>query len=274
VKSVYWELRNGSSTPSSNCDVCAKASAVFVLPVPVRFAFASLSFLHCSFASTITISRACCDSNFLIYFLLRAEDHVEVGAVEVGVVVRTWIKELVSAEWEEGIISSSLSPSISVAWVIGGSESSSLNEVVRSIASFSLLWASASRSARRRARRASFSAYSAASVSIYPRLRFGLKRTFGWGSGSGISASIAVRLAMNSSVLECSFVVRSIKPEAKVSLCPIGNDWSFATASAAALMINYAPLFWYHNPDEDETRCFAPRFLINRSSTGYFFSDS
>jgi hypothetical protein len=36
-------------------------------------------------------------------------------------------------------------------------------------------------------------------------------------------------------------------------------------------MINYTLLFWYHNFDEDETKCFAPRFLINRSSTGYFF---
>jgi hypothetical protein len=54
--------------------------------VPVRFAFASLSFLRCSFASTTVISHACCDSNFLICFLLRAEDRVEVGAVEVGAV--------------------------------------------------------------------------------------------------------------------------------------------------------------------------------------------
>jgi len=187
VGGVYWELRNGSSTPSSNCDVCARASTIFVLPVLVRFAFASLSFLRCSFASTTVISLACCDLNFLICFRLRVEDRVEVGAV-----AGTWIKELASAGWEEGITSSLLSTSISVAWVIGGSKSSSLDEVVRSIALFSLLRASASRSAHRRARRASFSASSAASAPIYPRLRFGLKRTFGWGSGSGISAGIVV----------------------------------------------------------------------------------
>jgi hypothetical protein len=179
VRGVYWELRNSSSTPSSNCDVCARASAIFVLPMLVRFAFASLSFLRYFLTSTTAISCAYCDSNFLICFLLRVEDRVEVGAVEVGVVTGTWIKELASAGWEEGITSSSLSTLISVAWVIGGSKSSSLDEVARSIASFSLLLASASRSARRRARRASFSASSAASVPIYPRFRFGLERTFG-----------------------------------------------------------------------------------------------
>jgi hypothetical protein len=146
--------------------------------MPVRFAFASLSFLRCSFVSTTIISHACCDSNFFIYFLLRAEDRIEVGAVEVSVVIGTWIKELVSVEWEEGIISSSLSPSISVAWVISGSKSLSLDKVIRSIASFSLLRASALRSAHRRARRASFLASSIASIPIYPRLRFGLKKTF------------------------------------------------------------------------------------------------
>jgi hypothetical protein len=67
--------------PLSNCDVCAKASAAFVLPVPVLFAFASRCFLYCSFASIIVISCACCDSNFLVCFLLCIEDCVEVGVV-------------------------------------------------------------------------------------------------------------------------------------------------------------------------------------------------
>jgi hypothetical protein len=89
VRGVYWELRSSSSTPLSNCDVYTRASAVFVLPVPVRFAFASLSFLRCFFASTTVISYAYYDLNFFIYFLLRVEDRVEVGAVEVGVVVGT-----------------------------------------------------------------------------------------------------------------------------------------------------------------------------------------
>ena len=67
--------------PLSNCDVCARASTAFVLPVPVLFAFASRCFLRCSFASIIIISRVYCDSNFLICFLLRVEDRVEVGIV-------------------------------------------------------------------------------------------------------------------------------------------------------------------------------------------------
>jgi hypothetical protein len=52
--------------------------------MPVRFAFTSLSFLCCFFASTTVISCAHCDLNFLICFLLRVEDYVEVGTVEVG----------------------------------------------------------------------------------------------------------------------------------------------------------------------------------------------
>jgi hypothetical protein len=67
--------------PLSNYDVCAKASTAFVLPVPVLFAFASHYFLRYSFASITAISRACYDSNFLIYFLLYIEDHVKVGVV-------------------------------------------------------------------------------------------------------------------------------------------------------------------------------------------------
>jgi hypothetical protein len=67
--------------PSSNCDVCARASVAFVLLVPVLFAFASRCFLYCFFASIIIISCACCDLNFLVYFLLRVEDRVEVGVV-------------------------------------------------------------------------------------------------------------------------------------------------------------------------------------------------
>ena len=65
----------------SNCDVCARASAAFVLLVPILLAFASHCFLYSSFASTAIISRICCDSNFLICFLLRVEDRVKVGAV-------------------------------------------------------------------------------------------------------------------------------------------------------------------------------------------------
>jgi hypothetical protein len=75
--------------PLSNCDVCAKASAAFVLPVLVLFAFASRCFLRSSFAPIAVISRMYCDLNFLVYFLLRIEDHVKVGAVEVGVVIGT-----------------------------------------------------------------------------------------------------------------------------------------------------------------------------------------
>jgi hypothetical protein len=67
--------------PLSNCDVCAKASAAFVLLVLVLFAFASRYFLCSSFASTTAISRVYCDLNFLIYFLLYIEDRVEVGVV-------------------------------------------------------------------------------------------------------------------------------------------------------------------------------------------------
>jgi hypothetical protein len=60
--------------------------------VPVLFAFASRCFLRSSFASIAAISRACYDSNLLVCFLLRIEDRVEVGAVEVDVVARTWIE--------------------------------------------------------------------------------------------------------------------------------------------------------------------------------------
>jgi hypothetical protein len=35
------------------------------------------------------ISRVCCDSNFLICLLLRVEDRVKVGAVEVDIVAGT-----------------------------------------------------------------------------------------------------------------------------------------------------------------------------------------
>jgi hypothetical protein len=67
--------------PLSNCDVCARASAAFVLPVPVLFAFASRCFLRCFFAFLIIISCTCYNPNFLVCFLLRIEDRVEVGAV-------------------------------------------------------------------------------------------------------------------------------------------------------------------------------------------------
>ena len=136
VVTAHWELWKGSSTPSSNCDVCTRASAAFALPVPVLFAFASRCFLRCSFASITIISRVCCDSNFLICFLLRVEDHVEVS-----VVIGTWIEVLVLKGWEDGITSSSLLASLlllvlfSETWVIGGSKSSSLDEV----ASWSLI---------------------------------------------------------------------------------------------------------------------------------------
>jgi hypothetical protein len=72
--------------PLSNCDVCARASAAFVLPVPVWFAFAFLSFLYYSFASTTVIFYAYYNLNFLIYFLLRIEDYVKVGAIKVGAI--------------------------------------------------------------------------------------------------------------------------------------------------------------------------------------------
>jgi hypothetical protein len=67
--SVYWELRSGNSMPSNNRDVCARASAFFVLLVPVLLAFASLSFLRRSFISIAAISRACYDSYFRVCFL-------------------------------------------------------------------------------------------------------------------------------------------------------------------------------------------------------------
>ena len=67
--------------PLSNCNVCAKASAAFVLLVLVLFAFASHYFLRSSFASTTIISHIYYNSNFLICFLLYIEDRVEVGAV-------------------------------------------------------------------------------------------------------------------------------------------------------------------------------------------------
>ena len=78
---AYWELRKGSSILLSNCDVCARASTILVLPVLVLFAFASYYFLHCSFASIIVIYCVRYDSNFLICFLRRIEDRVEVGHV-------------------------------------------------------------------------------------------------------------------------------------------------------------------------------------------------
>jgi hypothetical protein len=65
----------------SNCDVCARASAAFVLPVPILLAFASHCFLYSSFASIAIISRIYYDSNFLIYFLLYIEDRVKVCVV-------------------------------------------------------------------------------------------------------------------------------------------------------------------------------------------------
>jgi hypothetical protein len=51
----------------------------------------------------------CCDLNFLVYFLLRIEDRVEVGAVEVGVVAGTWIEVLALGGRVDGITSSSSS---------------------------------------------------------------------------------------------------------------------------------------------------------------------
>ena len=75
--------------PLSNCDVYTKASAAFVLPIPVLFAFASRYFLCSSFAPIAAISHICCDLNFLIYFLLRIEDRVKVGAIKVGAVIGT-----------------------------------------------------------------------------------------------------------------------------------------------------------------------------------------
>jgi hypothetical protein len=32
VITAHWELRKGSSTPSRNCDVCARVSAAIILP--------------------------------------------------------------------------------------------------------------------------------------------------------------------------------------------------------------------------------------------------
>jgi Na+/alanine symporter len=55
----------------------------------VRFAFASLSFLCYFFASTTIISYVYYDLNFLIYFLLRIEDRVKVGAIKVVIVAGT-----------------------------------------------------------------------------------------------------------------------------------------------------------------------------------------
>jgi hypothetical protein len=55
--------------------------------VLVLFAFASRCFLRSFFASIAAISRVCCDLNLLICFLLRIEDRVEVGEVEVDAVV-------------------------------------------------------------------------------------------------------------------------------------------------------------------------------------------
>ena len=73
--------------PLSNCDVCARASAAFVLLVLVLFAFALRCFLRSSFASIVAISRVYCDLNLLICFLLHIEDYVEVGEVEVDAVI-------------------------------------------------------------------------------------------------------------------------------------------------------------------------------------------
>jgi hypothetical protein len=77
--------------PLSNYNVYARASAAFVLLVLVLFAFASHYFLCYSFTSISAISYVCCDSNFLICFLLRVEDRVKVGAV-----IGTWIEALAS----------------------------------------------------------------------------------------------------------------------------------------------------------------------------------
>jgi hypothetical protein len=83
TKSRNTDLRNLLLRPllSSNCDVYARVSAAFILPMPVLFAFASHYFLRSFFASTTAISRVYCDSNFLVYLLLQVEDRIEVGAV-------------------------------------------------------------------------------------------------------------------------------------------------------------------------------------------------
>jgi hypothetical protein len=65
----------------SNYDVYARASAAFILLVPVLFAFALYCFLYYFFAFIIVISRVCCDLNFLVCFLLYIEDRVKVGVV-------------------------------------------------------------------------------------------------------------------------------------------------------------------------------------------------
>jgi hypothetical protein len=78
--------------PLSNYDVYTRASTAFALPVLVLFAFASYCFLCSSFASIVVISRACYNSNFLICLLLQVEDRVKVGAVEVDIVIGTWIE--------------------------------------------------------------------------------------------------------------------------------------------------------------------------------------
>jgi hypothetical protein len=57
--------------------------------VPVLFAFALHCFLYYSFASIIVISYVHYSLNFLVYFLLYIEDHVEVGAIKVGIVIGT-----------------------------------------------------------------------------------------------------------------------------------------------------------------------------------------
>jgi hypothetical protein len=56
--------------PLSNYDVYTRASATFVLLVPVLFAFALYCFLRSSFASIVAISYIYCDLNFLICLLL------------------------------------------------------------------------------------------------------------------------------------------------------------------------------------------------------------
>jgi hypothetical protein len=67
---------------------------------------------------------------------------------------------------------------------------------------------------------------------------------------------MAWQLAINSSVLEYSFKVRLIKPEAKLSFCPVGKDQSFSTAIAAALIISYALSSWYYNANKDKAGYF------------------
>jgi hypothetical protein len=68
-------------------------------------------------------------------------------------------------------------------------------------------------------------------------------------------------LAINSLVLEYSFKVRLIKPEAKLSFYLAGKDRSFSTAIAAALIISYTPSSWYYNANKDKAGYF--RVLVS-----------